>query len=286
MKQTFEGCYYKQQANGKTLALIPCRLGGEAYVCVITDNESFIIPFDISEFHKSDIVRIGESEFSYSGLKVNINSKSIDNRSVSIKGELKYANLVPINGDIMGFFRFFPMECRHGIVSMKHDTSGEITLNGEKYNFDNGIGYIETERGTSFPESYSWVQTNDFKENCSISAAIAIIPFAGFRFWGCICVVWHNGKEYRLATYKGAKIVRCEDGLMEIKQGKYHLVVRIKQQNAHTLPAPKHGVISLTMKESASCPAEFTFTENGKTIFSGESGHTSYEYRPGPTAKS
>ena len=114
---------------------------------------------------------------------------------------------------------------------------------------------------------------------------MAKIPFAGFRFWGCICVISLNGKEYRLATYKGVKIVRCENDVMELKQGRYNLIVQVHRQNSHDLPAPKSGVMSRIIKESASCPAEFVFTENGKTIFSGESKYTSYEYSMEPVPK-
>lgn len=273
MKTTFEGWYYKQQANGKTLALIPGKAGSGAFIHVISDNYSASIPFDISEYKKEKTLRIAENEFSNSGIKVNINRNGL-----SVHGELKYSGLVPIQGDIMGFFRFFRMECRHSIISMKHNVNGEITLNGEKICFNNGTGYIEGDSGYSFPESYAWVHSNDFSENCSITAAIAKIPFMGSSFWGCICIVWLNGKEYRLATYKGAKILRCENGLMELKQGKYQLTVKVHRQNGLSLPAPKLGLMSRVIKESASCPAEFLFTENGRTIFSGESKLASYEY--------
>ena len=106
---------------------------------------------------------------------------------------------------------------------MKHNTSGEITLNGEKYNFDNGKGYIESDSGYSFPKNYSWVQ------------------------------------------------------------GKYHLKVTVNRQNTHNLPAPKSGLMNRIIKESESCPAEFVFTENSKTVFSGESTHASYEYEMEPS---
>jgi len=273
MKPFFEGWYYKHQANGRTLALIPGKAGDGAFIHVITDNGSFTVPFEIAEYRKGRTLQIGDNKFSDSGILL-----SIERNDISIHGELKYSNLVPIRGDIMGFFRFFPMECRHSIISMKHGIHGKITLNNEKYNFDNGTGYIETDSGCSFPESYSWVHSNDFSENCSITAAIAKIPFAGLKFWGCICVVCHGGKEYRLATYKGVKILRCENGLMELKQGKYHLTVKVNRQNAHSLPAPKLGSMSRIIKESASCPAEFIFTVNGRMVFSGESRYASYEY--------
>ena len=90
--------------------------------------------------------------------------------------------------------------------------------------------------------------------------------------------MWLNGKEYRLATYKGAKIKRCEDGIMEIKQGKLLLSVKVNRQNAFKLPAPKRGFMERIIKESASCHVEYLLTKNRKTIFQGQSKYGSYEY--------
>ena len=242
---------------------------------MLTDDASYIIPYDLSEYKEEygKPLRIGGSFFSNSGISLNINRSEI-----SLNGNLKYQNLTPIKGDIMGPFQFFPMECRHGIVSMKHAVSGEVILNGAKLDFSGGTGYIETDSGFSFPEGYTWIQCNDFKEDCSIMAAVAKIPFAGLSFWGCICVIWLNGREYRLATYRGVKIIRCTHNVIELKQGKYHLTINASQSNSHKLVAPKSGIMSRTIKESASCPAEFLFTENGKTLFAGNSNCASYEY--------
>ena len=283
MKPTFKGWYYKQQANGKTLAVIPGKSSDSAFILVITDTASYNITYDLSDYSednhkkggdgKSGILRIGDSSFSNSVIKLRINCDDI-----LLNGDLEYRILTPIKGDIMGPFRFFPMECRHGIVSMKHDVYGKITLNGEEMDFNNGVGYIETDSGISFPEGYTWIHCNDFKENCSIMAAVAKIPFMGLHFWGCICVIWIDGKEYRLATYKGAKILQCEHNIIKLKQGEYILTVKANQQNAHNLAAPKFGAMSRIIKESPSCPAEFLFTKKDNVIFSGESMYASYEY--------
>ena len=273
MKPTFEGWYYKHQANGRTLAVIPGKSNDSAFIQIITDCESFNIPFDLSEYKKDRVLKIGDCEFSEAGIKLNIRRNDI-----SLFGELEYNKLNPIKSDIMGPFRIFPMECRHGIISMKHDVSGQVILNGEKLIFDKGVGYIETDSGYSFPENYAWVHSNDFDNNCSVMVSIAKIPFAGFCFWGCIGIVWLNGREYRLAPYKGAKILRCERGVIELKQGKYNLVIEVNEQTANSLSAPKSGSMVKMIKESASCPAKFVFTENGGTIFSGESRYASYEY--------
>jgi len=279
MRKHFEGRYYKHQANGRTLAVIPGRSDNMAFILVVTDESSYNIPYPLSAFSKCDkcgTVRVGSSTFSDAGIKLRIKSPGL-----TLRGDLKYGQLTPINGDIMGPFRFFPMECRHGVISMRHKLRGKVMLNGKTLDFGNGIGYIESDSGVSFPQKYTWVHSNNFGKNTSedsIMAAVARIPFLGFSFWGVICVVYINGREYRLATYKGVKIIRCRHNLLELKQGKYHLLIEARQKNARKLAAPKDGVMSRIIKESPSCSARFVFAEDGRVIFDSNSRYASYEY--------
>ncbi|MCL2051508.1 MAG: hypothetical protein FWG91_07265 [Lachnospiraceae bacterium] len=281
MKKTFfEGWYFKQQANGKTLAIIPGRAKDNAFIQVICDDFSYNIAFPLNKYRlfrrkafNKFVLRIGSSYFSSSGIKLKINRDDI-----SLNGYLEYSNHAMLKSDIMGPFHYFPMECRHEIISIKHDVNGTIKLNQEILNFDDGVGYLEADSGFSFPETYTWIQCNNFRNGTTgIVAAIAKIPFLGFSFNGCICVVWLNGKEYRLATYLGVKIIRCEQNLIELKQGKYHLIIALRQNDGHQLAAPKSGIMNRLIKESPACPAVFIFKKDGKTIFSGESRYASYE---------
>lgn len=59
------------------------------------------------------------------------------------------------------------------------------------------------------PSSYLWIQANDFQMPCSIMAAVADIPFFGLHFRGCICIIQCMGREYRLATYLGVRVLLC-----------------------------------------------------------------------------
>ena len=92
--------------------------------------------------------------FAREGLRLDIHGEGLD-----LMGELSYKNLTPLRSDIMGPFRFFPMECRHSVVSMNHEVSGNLFLNGESLEF-RGRGYIEGDSGKSFPENYTWIQCN------------------------------------------------------------------------------------------------------------------------------
>jgi len=280
MNGHFEGWYYKHQINGKSLALIPGRSSDEAFVLVVTDDRSFHIRYPLSEYCKCTTrqgvfrLKVGRNTFSPSGVTLDIPRPEL-----TLTGKIKYKDLTPIRSDIMGPFKYFPMECRHGIISMNHSLSGTLELNGQLQDYNSGKGYIESDSGRSFPSKYTWVHCNDFKQDCSIMASVAQIPFYGLQFWGCICVVWLNGREYRLATYRGVKILRCEPGFIVLKQGEYQLTVTTEPRFAHKLPAPHHGKMSCFIRESLSCPAHFRFTKGSHCLFDSKSNYASYEYR-------
>lgn len=275
MSGRFEGWYYKHQSgDGKSLAVIPGRAADSAFILVNTNNKSYHISYPLSEYRAhGQHLRVGNSTFSPNGISLNIRTSKL-----TLTGEIAYANLTPIRGDIMGPFKYFPMECRHGIISMNHTTHGIAILDGEIYDFTDAKGYIESDSGRSFPRWYTWVQCNNFDVDCSIMASVARIPFYGVRFWGCICVVWLNGREYRLATYKGVKILRCEYGTIELKQRKYNLSISIDERAGQALPAPQSGKMNRIIRETLAVTARFRFMEGDNCLFDGESKYASYEY--------
>lgn len=260
MEQFFTGQYYKHQKDDRTLSLIVGRTGAERFIQVITDEESFRVPFQ------------NGNSFSDHGIRLQIGTSRL-----ALCGTIRYHALSPVTYDIMGPFRYFPMECSHGIVSMRHRLSGSVVLNGEELDFTGGLGYMETDSGYSFPSEYTWIQANDFQEPCSVMAAVAKIPFAGFTFKGCICIIQYGGREYRLATYLGVRVLVCTPKRIVLKQGVYLLDIRIGKCNFHPLTAPQEGKMVRTIREAVSCPAEFHFTSKGKTVFRFVSKHASFE---------
>lgn len=261
LKEYFEGSYYKHQKGDVTLSIIVGKSTSEEFIQIITNDCSYVVPF------------IGSNQFSKNGIKLDIHTSEI-----SLVGSLHYVNLSPIKYDIMGSFRYFPMECKHGIISMYHKIRGSVVLNGQTLDFTNGIGYIEKDFGTSFPSSYVWVQSNDFIEKCSIMVSIAHIPFYGFHFRGCICVIHYEGKEYRLATYLGVRVLSCSPRHILLKQGKYKLSILLTPSEGHLLKAPQNGKMSRKITERAACPARFFFAKQDQLLFDFSSNNTSYEY--------
>ena len=113
------------------------------------------------------------------------------------------------------------METKHTVFSMRHRVDGEVELNGRTLRFENAKGYMEGDRGHSFPRGYTWIQSTDFGCAASVMLALAEIPLAGLRFTGCIGVVWIAGVEHRFATYRGVRIREASDTAVEVVAGRH-----------------------------------------------------------------
>ena len=279
MRDNFCGWYFKCQSDTQTMAVIPavhtsksCR---SCSLQLITDTGAWSIPLPYAQFHKQGRglgVQLGENRFSESGFSLRLRAPGF-----TAKGSLRFGPLSPLRYDIMGPFRYMPfMECRHGIWSMDHTVNGEIQVNGEPYRFQAARGYIEGDRGYSFPRHYAW--THCFFEEGSVSLSAADIPLGPVRFTGVIGVVLWQGREYRLATYLGAKAVRIAEGELVIRQGDYILTARLLEKRPHPLLAPVSGDMRRTIGESAACRASYHFQKGGRTLFYFESPMASFEY--------
>jgi len=272
-RKFFEGWYFKHQNKNDTISIIPGVCYDKTFIQIVTDEGPYNIDFDKRDFSKGKTIKIGSNIFSFDEINIDINKPNL-----KIKGKINYSNLTPIKYDIMGPFKFFPMQCRHGIISMHHDLSGYLNINGRYFDFTNGVGYIEKDSGCSFPKCYAWVHSNDFDEECSITAAVADIPFLGFHFEGLIFVVHYKDKEYRIATYNGGKVLECNKNKIVVGNKNFRLEIYIQNHKSHALYSPVKGQMSGIIKESPSCKARFKFFENNNLIFDLESPKTSCEF--------
>ncbi|MBQ7935626.1 MAG: hypothetical protein IJ333_04690 [Clostridia bacterium] len=273
----FKGWYFKCCAKEKTIAFIPAYHRSDhretVSLQIITDEAVFHIPFDSLEYREKPLwVKLGECLFSENGISLNLR-----NDKITVDGSLRFSRLSPIQYDIMGPFRYVPfMQCRHAVYSMKHRISGQIILNGQQIDFQNGIGYIEGDRGSSFPKQYIWTQC--CFENGSLMLSVADIPLLGGHFTGIIGIILLDGKEYRIATYLGAKVKRLEKNTVTVEQGEYQLTVTLMEKNAQPLYAPVGGKMSRTIHESASCKAHYQFLRKGKILCEISSNRASFEF--------
>lgn len=282
-KKYFEGWYFKHQDDNNMISIIPGisiddNGSKSAFIQIITNRNSYQVGYPIKDCyfdHKRLYIKIGRNVFTKGGIKLDIKRGD-----VILKGRLTYGVFHRIGYDIMGPFRLIPfMACNHSIISLSHRVNGDLLLNGDKINFTNGKGYIESDWGHSFPSSYLWNQCNYFtKDNTSIILSIASIPFLWFSFTGCICVIEYKGKKIRLATYLGAKVLYYHENGCCIEQGKYRLRVEMQEKNANELAAPFQGNMSKTITESPFCYSRYRFYEGNNIIFNLISNKASMEY--------
>ncbi len=273
----FEGWYYKQRGVDGTVALIVARHRDisaveSASLQIITEEGSQSAFFPASEFEMDGPrVRLGNSAFSQRGLSIDVRKDEL-----SVEGTLSFGPIAGPVGDIMGPFRFAPgLECRHAVASMRHTVDGVLMIGGRRYAFEGGVGYIEGDRGTSFPKRYVWTHA-DWEGN-SLMLSVADVPFHGFSFVGCVGFLYLNGKETRIASYRGARVITATAHAVEIRQGKMTLLVEAQQKRVHRLLAPTKGGMTRTIYESASCPVRYRCTVGEKALFDFVCPHASFE---------
>lgn len=283
MNSYFKGWYFKAQNPRQTVAIIPAMHIDEkgqksASIQIIADQGVWNINFPYDHFsclRKKLQVKIDGNIFSDQGLILNIKTDEI-----TVYGQLKFGSLSPVRYDIMGPFRYVPfMECRHSVFSLTHTVNGLLEINGHSYRFDNDTGYIEGDRGGSFPETYAWTQCNFFDESpCCIMLSAAEIPLGVFHFTGIIGVILWRGKEYRIATYLGAKVVHISDGSIVISQGKFKLTASLIRKQDNLLYSPVRGSMKRLIHESLSCTAHYSFEKDGQILFDFITDRASFEY--------
>lgn len=277
MSDLFYGWYIKCQSETETLAVIPAmhrRNGSRSCsIQVITGEEAFTAVFPADSFSlKKGTIAVGKNRFGRQGILLSVHTPQL-----KIRGKLSFCQLSPLKYDIMGPFSLVPfMECRHSVMSMRHLVNGSVTVNGRDYVFCNGWGYWEGDRGRSFPKEYAWIQCC-FQEG-SLMLSVADIPLGVVRFTGVIGFVLWKGREYRIATYLGARAVKIEKGLIRIVQRDLEFTVRLPQSGACGLMAPRKGNMERTIHESAAGRAFYSFSKGGKNIFAFESKAASFEY--------
>ena len=223
-------------------------------------------------------IRIGQSLFTSRKISLHI-----EGNGLSLRGTVHCGPFTPLKSDIMGPFRFLPgMECAHGVISMGHPLEGSLTLNGKTLDVSGGMGYIETDRGRSFPSAYLWTQCVWGELNfTSLMLSIATIPMAGARFTGCICVVCYGGREYRLATYQGARVEQWSGAGAAVRQGKYRLTAELLEGQGCPLRAPAGGVMARTIHESLRAAVRYRFWAGETLLFDHTDRCAGFEYADG-----
>ena len=220
------------------------------------------------------LLQVGDSVFTGHSMII-----SLKHNGNSITGNLRYRNIVRypnslLSPGIMGWYSFVPyMECRHGIVSVIHDISGQLKINGTEIDFSGGRGYIEKDWGKSFPEAWIWIQSNNFSNHtASFSFSIAKIPWLGKYFMGFISFLHLDGKFYLFSTYNNSvvdQVVHDDNELhITMRNRKYRMEIAVKKNRFGELRAPAEGSMRRKIKESIDSTVSLRLLDkNGRQIF-------------------
>lgn len=277
MHNFFYGCYFRIQSDKQALAIIPSVHRSKAFdfcsIQLISDSKAFHVQFPYSDYKKEKHeMRIADNRFGADGIVL-----SIQEHDLCASGSIRFGPLTPIRYDIMGPFKYVPfMQCRHSVFSMHHSVDGDLSINGTPYVFRNAVGYIEGDRGHSFPKEYVWTQCSFM--GGSLMLSIADIPLGAHRFTGVIGVVLLHGKEYRLATYLGAKAIKTTPEEIVIRQGNYTFVVKPQTFSGHPLLAPVSGAMERTIHEHPSCSVYYRLEKNGMPLLELDASDAAFEY--------
>ena len=259
-KKRFFGIFYKHQSiDGYTISVIVSNSNEGDMIQIITNDKSYIV---------NDIKSVNVS---FNGISFDIHQDDL-----TLTGQISYGPLLKPTKDIMSYYRFLPIECKHQVYSLYHHLDGYIDINGKHISFNNGNGYIEGDKGRNFPKQYVWI--NAINQEASIVLAVATIPLGLITIKGITCLIAHNGKQYRFGTYNFAKVIKLDRSQIVIKKGKYLLTIDMSDNTGHPLKAPVKGDMVRFIHECPSGNIHYTLTYKGKTLMDITHPYASIEY--------
>lgn len=294
----FEGWYFKHVAadTGDAFAVIPgVSLSSDSHAFVQfadgSTGRSEYFRYDVKDFiadNKSFRIKIGNNVFSSEGIGLDLR-----NNDYYISGKLDYTHMkrlkpTLLRPGIMGWYSYVPgMECNHGVISLNHFLGGSIYINGIKKDFSGGKGYIEKDWGTSFPESWFWIQCNNFRdEYISLMISVAKIPWKGSFFIGFLGFLFFRGETEIFATYNFSKVdflkkIADHKSEIQIKKRNRKLRVLVSGRDSSSLKAPHEGQMINRIKESLNARLFLEYSINNKIVYSGSGIRAGFEETEG-----
>lgn len=284
-KRYFEGWYYKivDEKTENSYAIIPGISIGQwdthAFIQVLSsDNRVSYFYFDICEFkynEKKFEIMIGNNYFSKSRIRLKLSGDGL-----TIQGDLYFCNILEYprsccHPGVMGKLLYVPgMECYTDIVSIQHEITGHLKINGSSVDFTGGIGYIEKNWGRSMPRSWVWFQSNHFQpDDVSLSINIGKVPCLLGSFIGFIVMFRYRDRIFMFTSFNGAWISELYNHKNKlrgtIKNCRFRLDFIITYAEGGTIKAPINGQMSRSITESIHSVVKVRFADRA--------GHVLYE---------
>lgn len=87
-----------------------------------------------------------------------------------------------------------------------------------------------------------------------------------------------DGREYRIATYLGARIKEISKNTITVKQGRFEFTAKLLKKNTQPLAAPANGNMCRTIHESASYEAYYRFSHKDRVLCEFTTDKASFEF--------
>jgi len=281
----FEGWYYKlvDKKLDNVFAVIPGisikdnDRDTHAFIQVLDGKNAVSSYYDFSCRHftyskKGFDISIGKNHFSGKGMYLDIERGGI-------RADIRFENTAgwPVrifSPGAMGWYSFVPyMECYHGVLSMDHDLKGFMEIDKKEIDFGGGKGYIEKDWGTSFPEGWIWLQTNNFTscQPCSLMLSIARIPWRGKSFTGFIGGFLYRGDFHIFATYNGSRLEGLSYGTdggvsVELTGKGRKLKIYATRKKSARLASPVMGAMDGRIDESMDAEIRVSLSRSGRVV--------------------
>jgi hypothetical protein len=266
-KRYFEGWYFKHVSKdlSHVYSFIPGISLSEAdphsFIQVINgiSGKTCYITYSVKDFRwkKNKLhIEIGNSVFTDRFIYLDI-----DNEEIKVSGRLEYSNSIEypktlLSPGIMGWYSYIPfMECKHGIVSVNHKVSGVLNIDNNVIDMNEGKGYIEKDWGSSFPEAWIWIQSNNFdNSDTAFTFSVAKIPWLGKYFPGFISFLYYDKRFFLFSSYNNSVLEEISyDGKtlsFTLRNSDSALKVTAVKNKSGELLAPVSGKMSRRIKES------------------------------------
>lgn len=295
----FEGWYFKlvDAAGAQPYAIIPgVHLGSDehAFIQILDGRQGTAcyhrFPLDTFRASRSEFeIEIAGSRFSSSGIELAIEDGA-SSAGGAVRGSVGFSPWRPwpvtaFSPGVMGPYSFIPfMECNHGILSLDHEVSGHLSVDGHETNYDGGRGYSEKDWGRGFPSGYVWVQSNHFdRPGISVTASVARIPWLTGDFRGFLVGLLLDGELHRFTTYTGARVesltIDDSDVHLRLRNRSHLLEIDARKEEGGVLHAPYGRRMIERVAETMTSDVELRFSslKTGETLYQGRGHHACLE---------
>ncbi|MCL2062095.1 MAG: hypothetical protein FWH03_05665 [Firmicutes bacterium] len=269
----FEGWYFRTAGETPFAFIVGVSRADEdahSFIQYVDTHTSCYFRFNLSDFSfekEGMTVKVANNFFSLYGIYADLNQNG---RTVA--AALTFSEMFPFKKtafapSAMGPFSYLPVPCSHAVISLSHTVNGALTVGGATHYID-AKGYIEKDFGYEFPKNYLWTQFNFYET--SVMCAVAW-PFLN-NLRGFICLALHEGRQYNLSLYTGAKlhtsVLSHDAARFAVHRGKSKLAFEITNNScAQNLLAPQNGgAMTRNIKENLSAQIKASVVLRGAAI--------------------